>query len=88
MKTFKVATCQTFTTRVLTGRKSVKTQMKREKQKQHLTWREFGHLFFVLHVFFVFFYKMVFDRNVIDLFFFLIQTLAYMVVLSQILFAN
>lgn len=63
MKTLKITTCQTFTTRVLTGRKSVKTQMKNENKK--LTWRESGQLFFffVLHVFS--FYKMVFDRNVL-----------------------
>lgn len=53
MKTLKIATCQTFTQRVLTGRKSVKTKMKRKKK---LTWRESGHLFIVLHVFFVFFF--------------------------------
>lgn len=34
-----------------------------EKKKKKLTWRESGHLFFVLHVFF--FYKTVFDRNIL-----------------------
>lgn len=79
MKTLKVATCQTFTTRVFTGRKSVKTQMKRKKN-----WlgENLDTLFFVLNVFFKnVFYKMVFDRNVLLFFFFSIQTLAYMVIL-------
>lgn len=30
------------------------------KKQQHLTWRESEHLFFVLHVLFLVFYKMVF----------------------------
>lgn len=68
MKTLKITTCQTFTTRVLTGRKSVKTQM---KKKQNLTWRESGHLFFVLHVCFFL------QNGLCYYYFFLIQTLAY-----------
>lgn len=73
MKTLKVATCQTFTTRVLTGRKKCKDSNEKKnktiKQKQQqLTWRESGHLFFVLHVclsYFFFLYKTVFDRNIL-----------------------
>lgn len=55
MKTLKITTCQTFTTRVLPGRKSVKTQMKNENKK--LTWRESGQLFFFLYCMFFLFTK-------------------------------
>lgn len=45
-------------------------EFKKKTNKKHLTWRESGHLFFVLHVFFFsFYYKMVFDHNVLLMFF-------------------
>lgn len=78
MKTSKITTCQTFTTRVLTRKE--KYQLKWKNKTQHLTWRESGHfVFFVLHVFVILHYKMVFDCSIL-LILLLIQTLAYMVV--------
>lgn len=55
----------TFTTRVLTGRKSVSNENKTKpkKKKKKIRVGENLDTFFVLHVFFFLFYKMVFDHD-------------------------